>query len=651
LLSLLLIAVGATLFGGFARLLTSGRDAMLAAAIVFGLILLAITELLSAANQFAFAPLLSAWVTALLGSVGFFLVARRSRLSRVAISKFNIEIAAISLGIGLIIVTVGITALICPPNNWDAMTYHMARVGNWIQHRSVSHYPTPNLRQLYLGPWSEFAVAHLQILSGSDRLANCVQWFAMIGCVVGVSRIAARLGVGSVAQAVTALFAASIPIVILESSNPQTDCVAGFWAVCAVNFGLGIQQTPARARTLESLFAAAVGLAFLTKATTAVFLAPFVVWIVIDNSGVFHSPGRQAGDRSTDDAIRLSIPGRSTPRLSAWAIRFLPAARLLLLLAVVPLLINAAHFYRNFTAFGRLSVPDAEAHWYHNAIHTPGAIVSNLARNILVNTTFHGMRSYPAIATKAVRHISGLDPSDPRITYPATQFKLKYTRDEHDAGNPVHLLLGSIALISALYRWRKNRPAAVYAACIVVGFSLFCFELKWQPWITRLQLPLFVLIAPLFGLLIDRLKYKFLVPAVCAILFAQSLIYLLYGEPRTLVGKHNIFNTSRADQYFSKRPDLAEPYEQAVRIIKQSHPLVVALASKGDSWEYPLRALLPAGTSIVYVGVTNQSRNCPALVPHGEPAFLVQLENAPIPAGFSAFHPVYHSQDIAVFAR
>jgi len=47
---------------------------------------------------------------------------------------------------------VGVTALVCAPNTWDAMLYHMTRVVHWMQNESVANYPTHMPLQLKLPP-------------------------------------------------------------------------------------------------------------------------------------------------------------------------------------------------------------------------------------------------------------------------------------------------------------------------------------------------------------------------------------------------------------------------------------------------------------------------------------------------------------------
>ncbi len=80
------------------------------------------------------------------------------------------------------------------------MSYHLARVAHWGQNHTVAFYPTHIVRQLYQPPWAEYAMLHLYILAGGDRLANLVQWVAMAVSLVGVSVIARQLGAGHVAS-------------------------------------------------------------------------------------------------------------------------------------------------------------------------------------------------------------------------------------------------------------------------------------------------------------------------------------------------------------------------------------------------------------------------------------------------------------------
>lgn len=113
--------------------------------------------------------------------------------------------------------------IVSPPNNWDSMTYHMSRVAHWIQNHSVAHYPTYNLPQLFHPPFNSFTIMHLQILSGRDTFANLVQWWAMIGSIIGTSLIAKQLGAKERGQILAAVFCATLPLGILKEKKETID--------------------------------------------------------------------------------------------------------------------------------------------------------------------------------------------------------------------------------------------------------------------------------------------------------------------------------------------------------------------------------------------------------------------------------------------
>jgi len=262
------------------RVTSCWRSSFLAAALVWGFLLTAATELLSLFRLIGFWEILGLWVV----STTLALIC----LSRVngSAKSFNIGVwlAGISrfelfflAGLAVLVIIIGTVGLISPPNNWDSMTYHMSRVVHWVQNRSVAHYPTSYTPQLYEGPWAEFAIMHFQILTQGDRFANLIQWFSLLGTVLGVSLLARQLGVGSRGQIFAAVFGVTIPMGILQGSSTQTDYVVSFWLVCFAYYAL-LQKDHDQIR-YSLATGIGLGLSILTKPTAYMYAFPFMAWI------------------------------------------------------------------------------------------------------------------------------------------------------------------------------------------------------------------------------------------------------------------------------------------------------------------------------------------------------------------------------------
>lgn len=209
-----------------------------------------------------------------------------------------------------------------------------------------------------------------------------------------------------------------------------------------------------------------------------------------------------------------------------------------------------------------------------------------------------------------------MDLNDPRTTWPATEFRqvVRYSTHEDDAGNPAHALLIVVALciIFLLPRFRAIPLPAAYSLCVVGGFLIFCFYLKWQPWNSRLHLPLFVLASAFVAPALSEWKRSGLVLSVAAVLVALAVSPAFRNASRPLAGREwNIFTLSRTDLYFVNRFNLADPYEAAARYAKEQGFREVGLyVDNGDAWEYPFWVLLGApesGVRIEQVGVTDAS--------------------------------------------
>ncbi|MGH3166185.1 MAG: hypothetical protein ACRDN0_09880, partial [Trebonia sp.] len=184
----------------------SVRGAFVLAYLAFEFLLLAITELTSAGNHFTRWTVTFAWLVVIVA----LLVAawpamarhvRRIRARQPLRSELMARLRRPSgedwfwIGIVTTIMAVLVVAgSIYPPSNADSLVYHLVRVEHWIQNRTVAPFATHYLAQIDLAPLSEYNLAHLHLLSGTDRFDWSMQWCAAIVCIVGVSELARLLG-------------------------------------------------------------------------------------------------------------------------------------------------------------------------------------------------------------------------------------------------------------------------------------------------------------------------------------------------------------------------------------------------------------------------------------------------------------------------
>jgi hypothetical protein len=111
---------------------------------------------------------------------------------------------------------------------------------------------------------------------------------------------------------------------------------------------------------------------------------------------------------------------------------------------------------------------------------------------------------------------------------------------------------------------------------------MFCLYLKWQPFMARLTLPLFVLAAPLAAALLETLLEA--APPVLALLLCLGLVNnarpaLFENWTRPLKGPHSLLRTAREDNYFR---DMVQwnnraSYLQAVDLTARSRCALVGI--------------------------------------------------------------------------
>jgi hypothetical protein len=130
--------------------------------------------------------------------------------------------------------------LFTPANDWDAMTYHLARAAFWIQQHAVGYVPAGgDLRIDVNPPNAEIGSAFTMILSESDRIVGIVEFAAALATALGVYGIASRIGLPRNEALFGALAFLSLPVIMLQSSSTLNDLVVASFLVASTYFLLG----------------------------------------------------------------------------------------------------------------------------------------------------------------------------------------------------------------------------------------------------------------------------------------------------------------------------------------------------------------------------------------------------------------------------
>lgn len=553
------------------------RRALFMAILVFSLILVAITELLSLCHGITTAGVAAAWGLVILATM--LANRRRGHTAPVALrprqeetngspasmasagtepaTKWSWLETFLLAGTILSLLATLAVALVAPPNNPDGIEYHLPRVLHWVQNQTVAHYPTHILRQIQFAPANAYAILHAHLLWGGPGLANLVQWLCLAGCLVAGSLIAKELGAGRPGQLFAALLVVTMPVAIMQATNVQNDMVLSLWLSGFAYFILAWERNPFWDNALGA--GACLGLAIFTKGTAYIFAAPLAVYALI--------------------AAR-------THWRRCW--QHLPAA------SGIALLINAGHYVRNIEVFGE-PLGKVSMYGMTNEIYTPAALVSNVVRNLSLhaqinfNPTLHPY-FYGAVAK--IHEWLGLAIVDQRLTWGIFwPLPFEWTRwDDNQSGNPVHMLLIALGVVIAVTqskRLRSLRPLGFISA-VLAGFFLFCLLLKFQMLHSRLHLPVFVLAMPFvaaqFTATFGGAQKKLAVLAI--VLLALATPVYLYNLQRPLAGKLTVFNSKGPERFCYRSPENVSHHYAAAKFLRQNRVTSIGLICAGGEEEY-----------------------------------------------------------------
>jgi hypothetical protein len=129
--------------------------------------------------------------------------------------------------IGVLLAYELVLALTVPPNNWDSLTYHLARVAAWYHHGGIYWVPNaPTDRINEFQPLAEQEVLYLFVATGGGALFALPQLVALLAAMTAIFVAARRLGFGLRGAACAGLLFSTLSVVALEATTAQNDLVA-----------------------------------------------------------------------------------------------------------------------------------------------------------------------------------------------------------------------------------------------------------------------------------------------------------------------------------------------------------------------------------------------------------------------------------------
>lgn len=481
----------------------------------------------------------------------------------------------------LIIALAGITfvmSFLIVPNNWDSMTYHLARVANWIENRSVAYYPTNNLRQLYYSAFSEYIILHIMLIFQNDKFVNLVQWFAYAASGYMLYRVGRELELKRVHSLLTALLYMLCPLVIAESMTTQVDLVGTMWCLIFAYFALMLGKSSKPLNCFENLTAvfwcaASIGLGYLTKSSVC-FAMPFILlWLFV-----------------------ACILKKEKPRNIVICIAFA---------GLTVLILAAPGFIRNYRAMGDIIPTSEMGRLMIDFGADPVFYLLNMCKNLTIQTVGSAERSGLWKLTMGLADVLGYDIEDRRISAYAGFAEGSRKSFHHDrAGSQMLLIISGIAIIVRIVilivkRCKKDkenyRILDSYVLSCIGGAILFFGCIRWQPWGNRLMLPslpfLCLFVTTTFSKWKVGRKFTVVLTTVCILLMLPDA-YQTIKEQKVKYIEPKECGLDKFDLYFLNRFRCAAPYRAVAGQVMERNPESIGLLIDGDGYEYPLWTIL-----------------------------------------------------------
>jgi hypothetical protein len=470
---------------------------------------------------------------------------RPPRLPRLPRRPSPLALLAVAVALGVAYELFLVVAT--PPNNWDSMHYHLARVAAWHAQHDLGYFPTHNAIENVYPPNAELLVLWTVTFLGRDVLAALPQLLASLAGAASVFVIARRLGYERYVSVFSALLFPTLTIVALESVTTQNDLLEASFVAAAVALALG------RMRAETALAGIALGLAAGTK-FTFLYAVPVLVAIAL-----------------------LAVPRRRIVELCVAAVAGFA-------------LVGMYGYVQNLVETGR---PQGKAHEVSSLPPhvTVRGTVSSVARTTYRLVDLSGLHPPAAltshVAGAAKRVFDGLHipPNPPESTTKGT-FEFTYepntvASEDASAFGPLGFLLLvplSLGFLVAWARRKTDRRHAAFALALPLYVVALALGTRWNLYVDRFLVTPAALTLPLAPAVLRRVPLQAVAAVIAAATLAVALAYDL-SKPS------GVWNLSRADAQAIRWPELKPVLETVHSRVPANARLGIDLAPL--DWEYP----------------------------------------------------------------
>ncbi|QRR03277.1 glycosyltransferase family 39 protein [Dyadobacter sandarakinus] len=412
--------------------------------------------------------------------------------------------AGMLLIMGLITLTV---AFVATPNNADSLSYHLSRLGYWIQDGHVGHYASHIERAISFSPFSEYVHLHTFLLAGSERYFQCVQWFCLAGILVVVSLVVGLFKGSGTSLATALVFAATLPIVVLESMTTQNDLVAAFFVSCTAMHVFDYVKK--KSSPSLPLLAMTVALGLMTKGTFVFFAFPFGLYLL----------------------LKMVQSGRQWKKLAVLTAGVI----------ALTLLLNAPFWYRTYRVFG--SPIGTMSAGNRNELGGVTHLLSSTSKHVFLHLGFvspgNKYNAFLEDRLKSLHQKLGTPLNNPRAGMEFKMNKLNFNEDF------AHNLLGMVLIlltVPLLFSIRSTSGLKWYALLVFGGFLTFCYFITYQVYGSRLHIPFFLLAAPIIGLVYGNFFSRIANHLLMLILWLAALPFALLSVTHPLLSTRWFFD-------------------------------------------------------------------------------------------------------------